>query len=176
MKSELEIKEGIVKTLLCGNNKNPLSASLVSLQETVKDRFVAVNGLVMREEERLRSLSVERNSCMQEIEDFCHWLRNVINEFPDMEKEFMEENLSLSRIIVTSIEAKFSSLDSLLENAQRISKDLPAGDKNSLDRKARELKGYFEEIKKQGEDYIRDLEEKTNEKLEVRMIFFINLL
>ena len=152
-----------------------MNKDLLSLQDSVNDSFNDLNILITEEEEKLRNLNLDKNSCIKDIESCFLWLREVVNEFPDMKTESMESNLSSSQNIVASIKDKSSCLNSIIEKTQLIAKDLPAQEKESLERKVKELKDYFGEIQNQADDYIRDLHEKTNDKREVNKLFNINL-
>ena len=164
MKSELEMKDGIVNALVAERSHAQFNNNLTFLQESVRDQFNAVDSLIKKEEENLQTLIRDKNSCIKEIKSLFHWLKNLINKFPDTKKDSLESSLSISQSIVALLKEKDSCLGSIRGKAHDIAVYLPDEEKNALEAKAKEVTGYFKEIERQAEEYIRDLCEKSEEK------------
>ena len=167
MKSELEMKDGIVNALIAERSQAQLNNNLSSLQESVRVQFNIVDSLIKEEEKNLHSLIRDKSSCIKEIESLFHWLKNLINEFPDAKKDSLESNLSISQNIVALLKENDACLGSIIEKAHDIAVYLPDEEKIFLEAKAKEVTSYFKEIQKQAECHVRDLCEKLDEKREV---------
>lgn len=172
IRNELEIKDGMVKSLLKAI-KDDDEGRLSDLRNSVMDHLTLVNSLIKEEEEKLIVKNTNKNSCIDEIENCFQWLKATINLFPDAAKETIEESLSISQNVVALIDEKEDWITSLIEKTISIARGLPYEENEMLLGKAQELKNCFEEIKKQAQDHVKDLMAKTHEKRKVKNLLFI---
>ena len=168
LKDELQIKDGIIKSLLSRTEQPENEAELNTLKVNVTSQLLSLNELITEKEETLKQLAKKKKDCNDEIESGLEWLKNAVNEFPDMQNESLEETLMGSQKVLGLIEEKGPWVSSIIKKVENIVKDLPTEERNILERKLNELKMCYAEIRKQGTDHVEDLLRRTGEKRKVR--------
>ena len=168
LKDELQIKDEIIKSLLSRTEQPENEADLKTLKGNVISQLFSLKELITKKEEALKQLANKRKYCDDEIEKGLEWLKNAVNEFPDMQNESLEDTLIGSQKVLELIEEKGPWVSSIIEKVEHIVKDLPKEERNILERKLNELKICYAEIKRQGTDHVEDLLIRTGEKRKVR--------
>lgn len=170
LKDELQTKDEVIKSLLSRTEQPENGADLNTLKEDVTSQLFSLKELITRKEEALKQLANEKKDCNYEIEKGLEWLKNAVNEFPDMQNESLEDTLTGSQQVLELIQEKGPWVASISEKVENTMKDLPEEERNILEGKLNELKMCYAEIKKQGTDHVEDLLRRTGEKRKVRTV------